>query len=113
MLSAVSAETEEAVAFMQESGDQAQSTVTVVLEAKELLDMINVEMEKTVNMISEISNSTAEQQKAMNHLSDNIYKVSDMADHNLDIVSHTEAMAQKLDAVVARMSLVIQSYRIK
>ena len=49
----------------------------------------------------------------MNHLSDNIYKVSDMADHNLDIVSHIEAMAQKLDAVVARMSLVIQSYRIK
>jgi aerotaxis receptor len=103
MILAIQAETDQAVGGMRDGAVKVEASVSLVEEAQESLHRINEQMGNTVGMVSEISHSSAEQQKAMVELAQNVERVSAMTEQNVAVVDQAESMVQRLEAAVLRM----------
>lgn len=112
MIVAIQSETERAVGGMREGAVRVEESVTLVEEAQEALHRINDQMGSTVTMVTEISHSSAEQQKAMIELAQNVERVSAMTDQNVAVVDQANAMVVKLESAVARMRKAATQYRV-
>ncbi|MDN0082987.1 PAS domain-containing methyl-accepting chemotaxis protein [Crenobacter sp. SG2305] len=103
-------ETERAVLGMQSGAEHVESSVALVVAAKEALDLINTEMAHTTHMVSGISDATVEQQNAMGELSNSINQVAEMTTQNLSVVAQTGQLTQRLDGTVDRMLKTVGQY---
>jgi aerotaxis receptor len=112
MIVAIQSETDKAVGGMREGAVKVEESVGLVVEAQESLRRINEQMENTVGMVAEISHSSAEQQKAMVELAQNVERVSAMTEQNVAVVDQTEAMVSRLEATVDRMRKAATQYRV-
>ena len=103
MITAVQEETAKAVSGMRAGAEQVESGVHYVENAKDALQEINKQMEHMLEMVSNISNSTGEQQVAMTQMAQNVEQVAQMTDQNLSLASNTNSTAKDLHALTERM----------
>jgi aerotaxis receptor len=112
MIVAIQSETDKAVGGMREGAVKVEESVGLVVEAQESLRRINEQMGNTVGMVAEISHSSAEQQKAMVELAQNVERVSAMTEQNVAVVDQTEAMVGRLESAVDRMRKAATQFRV-
>lgn len=112
MITLIHTETVEAVASMQTGANQVESSVQLVSQAKDALDVINTEMTKTVEMISHITHATLEQRNAISEISGNINRVAEMTETNIVVVTETENLTQQLNFTVDRMLKTVGQYKV-
>lgn len=91
---------------------KVEESVGLVVEAQDSLRRINEQMSNTVGMVSEISHSSAEQQKAMVELAQNVERVSAMTERNVAVVDQAEAMVGRLESAVVRMRKAATQYKV-
>jgi methyl-accepting chemotaxis protein len=103
MITAVQEETAKAVSGMRSGAEQVESGVQYVDNAKNALQEINTQMERMLTMVSDISNSTGDQQAAMTQMAQNVEQVSRMTEQNLTQASETSRTANELHALTERM----------
>ena len=103
MITAVQEETAKAVSGMRSGAEQVESGVQYVDNAKNALQEINTQMEHMLAMVSDISNSTGDQQAAMTQMAQNVEQVSRMTEQNLTQASETSRTANELHALTERM----------
>ncbi|MDR3087517.1 MAG: methyl-accepting chemotaxis protein [Azoarcus sp.] len=103
MITAVQEETAKAVSSMRSGAEQVESGVHYVENAKDALQEINQQMGHMLVMVSNISNSTGEQQAAMTQMAQNVEQVAQMTDQNLSLASNTSSTAKDLHALTERM----------
>jgi aerotaxis receptor len=103
LIVAIQGETDKAVSGMRDGAVKVEESVTLVVEAQESLQRINEQMGNTVGMVNEISHSSAEQQKAMVELAQNVERVSAMTEQNVAVVDQVGALVGRLESTVERM----------
>ena len=105
-------ETQGAVASMRAGAQQVAEGVTLVNGAEESLREINQEMGRTMQMVSEITHASDEQQHAMIELAQNVERVANMTEQNVAVVDQTGRTVGYLESVVARMRKAVTQYRV-
>ncbi|THF66523.1 methyl-accepting chemotaxis protein [Pseudothauera nasutitermitis] len=103
MVGAIQVETQKAVDGMRSGAQQVESGVTLVQEAQHALRDINQQMRLTLEMVNDISHSSAEQQDAMVSMAQNVERVASMTDRNMAVVSETHGAVSSLEQAVGRM----------
>ncbi|MEI7431587.1 MAG: methyl-accepting chemotaxis protein [Betaproteobacteria bacterium] len=103
-------ETQHAVNSMRSGAQQVAEGVTLVNEAEESLRQINLEMNKTTDMVGVISHASDEQQSAMIELAQNVERVSDMTEQNVAVINQTSSTVAYLNSVVTRMRKAVTQY---
>ncbi|MGC3963161.1 MAG: PAS domain-containing methyl-accepting chemotaxis protein [Rhodocyclaceae bacterium] len=112
MIGRIHADTAEAVSSMRQSATQVSDSVSLVHKAHESLQSINGHMENTLQMVSEISHSAAEQGSAMTEVARGVEEAARLSDQNLGIANDTEGASHVLQANVARMQRAVAQYRV-
>ncbi len=112
MVQDIQKETRTAVDGMRAGAQQVAEGVTLVNATEESLRRINEEMGKTTAMVADISHASAEQQTAMNQLSQDVERVAGMTERSVSVVTQTEAMTSYLNSVVVRMRKAVTQYGI-
>ncbi|MFA9440997.1 methyl-accepting chemotaxis protein [Uliginosibacterium sp. sgz301328] len=112
MIGRIHADTAEAVSSMRQSATQVSDSVSLVHEAHESLQSINGHMENTLQMVSEISHSAAEQGSAMAEVARGVEEAARLSDQNLGIANDTEGASHVLQSNVARMQRAVAQYRV-
>ena len=110
MVGSIQEETGKAVAGMREGANQVKDGVQFVQSAQSALQQINVQMGRTLGMVNDISLSSAEQQAAMDEISDSICKVAAMTDQNVAAANHTHDAVRNLDQSVERMTKAVGQF---
>ena len=112
MIESIRRETQEAVDGMRTGAQHVAEGVTLVYGAEQSLRDINTEMEKTMQMVADITHASTEQQEAMNELARNVENVASMTEENVSVVDQTGAAVDSLKTVVTRMQKTITQYRL-
>ena len=112
MIESIRRETQEAVDGMRTGAQHVAEGVTLVHGAEQSLRDINTEMEKTMQMVADITHASNEQQEAMNELARNVENVASMTGENVSVVDQTGAAVESLKTVVTRMQKTITQYRL-
>ena len=112
MIGTIQEGTGEAVISMRTGAQEVESGVILVGDAKVALDRINSQMGRTLVMVSEISHSSAEQQKAATEIAVNVERVASMAEQNVSAAQQTDVMTGYLDDVVNRMRKAVGQYQL-
>ncbi|MBS1210507.1 MAG: aerotaxis sensor receptor protein [Proteobacteria bacterium] len=112
MITRIQTDTVSAVEGMRQSADQVGISVTLVHEAHEALSAINRQMNNTVQMVSEISHSSAEQGSAMGMMAESVEQVARLTEDNLGTARDTEASSHILQTNVGRMRKAVAQYRV-
>ena len=110
MTQSIQSETQHAVKGMRSGAQQVAEGVHLVNDAEESLRQINAEMEKTSEMVGEISHASDEQQSAMIELAQNVERVSNMTEQNVAVINQTGATVEYLNSVVTRMRKAVTQY---
>ena len=103
-------ETLKAVAGMRSGAQQVADGVQLVNATEETLREINAEMQKTTEMVGEISHASYEQQSAMTELAQNVERVSNMTEQNVSVIEQTSATVSYLNGVVMRMRKAVTQF---
>ena len=112
MIDLIRNETQVAVDNMRSGAQQVSNGVTLVNDAESSLRTINQEMEETMQMVSEITHASDEQQKAMTELAQNLERVANMTEQNVAVVEQTGATVTYLQSVVKRMRKAVTQYHL-
>ena len=112
MIDLIRDETQSAVDNMRAGAQQVSNGVTLVNEAESSLRTINQEMQETMQMVSEITHASDEQQKAMTELAQNLERVANMTEQNVAVVEQTGTTVAYLQSVVSRMRKAVTQYRL-
>jgi aerotaxis receptor len=112
MISAIQADTQQAVNGMRSGANLVQEGVQLVHEAEQALRSINAEMGATTQMVSDISHASNEQQNAMVELAQNVEQVAGMTEQNVAVVVQTESLVKDLTQVVDRMRKSVQQFSV-
>lgn len=112
MIRTIRDETSRAVDGMRAGAQQVAEGVTLVNGAEESLREINTEMDKTTQMVEEITHASNEQQSAMLELAQNVERVSHMTEQNVSVINQTDATVKYLNSVVVRMQKAVNQYGI-
>ena len=112
MTSSIQSETLIAVESMRSGAQQVAEGVGLVTATEDSLVQINVEMEQSNSMVSDISHATHEQQIAMIELAKNVERVAEMTDRNVSIVDKTNETVAHLNAVVERMRRAVTQFNV-
>lgn len=112
MIRTIRDETGRAVEGMRAGAQQVAEGVSLVNGAEESLRDINIEMDKTTQMVEEITHASNEQQSAMIELAQNVERVSHMTEQNVTVINQTDATVKYLNTVVVRMQKAVNQYGI-
>jgi aerotaxis receptor len=112
MTQSVQHETNKAVDAMRHGAQQVESGVQLVQEAQNALQEINAQMSLTVDMVNDISHSSAEQEKGMTIMAQSVERVAAMTEQNMAVVSQTTNTTDYLAELVERMNKSVNQYRI-
>jgi aerotaxis receptor len=112
MVSSIQNETQVAVSGMRSGAELVNNGVQLVQEAQQALQEINRQMDTTLNMVNDISNSSAEQQVAMTQMAQSVERVASMTDQNLAVIGQTHDSVGSLNEVVDRMQKATTQYRV-
>jgi aerotaxis receptor len=112
MVSSAQNETSKAVEGMRAGASQVENGVKLVQDAHNALLEINEQMSRTLTMVSDISHSSSEQQKAMTSMSGNVEQVASMTDQNLALAGETTRTAEILRAATERMQKAVEQYTV-
>ena len=112
MIRTIRDETSRAVDGMRAGAQQVAEGVSLVNGAEESLREINTEMDKTTQMVEEITHASNEQQSAMLELAQNVERVSHMTEQNVSVINQTDATVKYLNSVVVRMQKAVNQYGI-
>lgn len=112
MISRIQVDTTNAVGGMRQSADQVGTSVHLVSEAHDALQSINQEMETTLNMVSDISHSSAEQSSAMIMMAQSVEQVAILTEENLGVARKVEISAHSLQNNVGRMRKAVTQYKV-
>ena len=112
MVQAVQEATTQAVTSMRSGASQVDAGVKLVQDARDALLEINSQMSHTLNMVSDISHSSGEQQAAMTSMAKNIEQVASMTDQNLVMAGETTQTAESLRATTDRMQKAVGQYTV-
>lgn len=112
MIRTIRDETGQAVEGMRAGAHQVAEGVSLVNGAEESLREINIEMDKTTQMVEEITHASNEQQSAMIELAQNVERVSHMTEQNVTVINQTDATVKYLNTVVVRMQKAVNQYGI-
>ncbi|PKO36431.1 MAG: hypothetical protein CVU33_18430 [Betaproteobacteria bacterium HGW-Betaproteobacteria-6] len=103
---------EEAVAGMRTGAAQVENGVTLVQNAQNALREINVQMGVTMEMVSDISHSSSEQESAMTVMAQGVERISSMTEQNMVVVNQTTLMVEQLNTMVDRMEKSVTQYSV-
>ncbi len=103
MIGAIQGETGKAVAGMRAGAQQVEHGVLLVQDAQQALREINAQMSHTLQMVNDISHSSAEQQNAMITMAQSVEQVASMTDRNVAVVTQTHGAVASLEQAVGRM----------
>ncbi len=112
MIATIQEETKQAVESMRSGAGEVEESVRLVQEASTALRSINEQMKITVGMVTEISQSSNEQQSSMIALAKNVEQVSLMTKQNVEVVKETDVMGEVLKNTVDRMRKAVEQYRV-
>ncbi|HQO28921.1 MAG TPA: methyl-accepting chemotaxis protein, partial [Accumulibacter sp.] len=112
MIATIQEETKQAVESMRSGAGEVEESVRLVQEASTALRSINEQMKITVGMVTEISQSSNEQQSSMIALAKNVEQVSLMTKQNVEVVKETDVMGEVLKNTVYRMRKAVEQYRV-
>lgn len=110
MTQSIQSETQHAVDGMRSGAQQVAEGVHLVNATEESLSQINSEMNKTTEMVGEISHASHEQQSAMIQLAQNVERVANMTEQNVVVVNQTSTTVDYLNSVVVRMRKAVTQY---
>ena len=110
MIRTIREETQMAVDGMRAGAQQVAAGVNLVNETEKSLRQINEEMDKTTQMVTEITHASDEQQAAMIELAQNVERVSNMTEQNVTVINQTGATVDYLNSVVLRMRKAVTQY---
>jgi len=112
MTQSVQNETDKAVASMRQGARQVEDGVQLVQEAQQALQDINSQMDLTVDMVNDISHSSAEQEQGMTVMAQSVERVAAMTEQNMAVVSQTTHATDYLGELVERMNKAVNQYQI-
>jgi len=112
MTQSVQHETGKAVASMRQGARQVEDGVQLVQEAQQALQDINSQMGLTVDMVNDISHSSAEQEQGMTVMAQSVERVAAMTEQNMAVVSQTTSATNYLGELVERMNKSVNQYQI-
>ena len=112
MICVIREETQTAVDGMRAGAKQVAEGVRLVNGAENSLQEINHEMARTMQMVTDITHASDDQQKAMIELAQNVERVSSMTEQNVAVVNQTKATVMHMNAVVLRMQKAVKQYGI-
>jgi aerotaxis receptor len=112
MIGAIQQETQKAVECMREGAFQVGDGVSLVENAERALQEIGVQMGRTLQMVHDITHSTAEQQNAMIAMAQSVEKVAMMTDQSVVVVTQASGNVTSLDQAVDRMNKAVAQYAI-
>ena len=110
MTQSIQNETQTAVDSMRSGAQQVAEGVNLVNATQESLRQINLEMDKTTEMVGDISHASNEQQAAMIELAQNVERVANMTEQNVVVVHQTGETVDYLNTVVTRMRKAVTQY---
>jgi len=111
-IESVQQETGKAVAGMRAGAEQVEHGVGLVQQAQDALHEINAQMAHTMQMVNDISESAAEQERAMTMMAGSVEQVACMTEQNMAVVTQTTASAQSLNSMVERMHKSVMQYTV-
>ena len=112
MTQSVQHETGKAVESMRQGALQVEDGVQLVQEAQQALQDINSQMGLTVDMVNDISHSSAEQEQGMTVMAQSVERVAAMTEQNMTVVSQTTSATDTLGELVVRMNKAVNQYQI-
>ncbi len=112
MTQSVQHETGKAVESMRQGARQVEDGVQLVQEAQQALQDINSQMGLTVDMVNDISHSSAEQEQGMTVMAQSVERVAAMTEQNMAVVSQTTSATNYLGELVERMNKAVNQYQI-
>ena len=110
MTQSIQSETQTAVDSMRSGAQQVAEGVNLVNATEESLRQINQEMDRTTEMVGDISHASDEQQAAMIELAQNVERVANMTEQNVEVVNQTGETVNYLNLVVARMRKAVTQF---
>ena len=110
MTQSIQSETQTAVDSMRSGAQQVAEGVDLVNATEESLRQINQEMDRTTEMVGDISHASDEQQAAMIELAQNVERVANMTEQNVEVVNQTGETVDYLNLVVARMRKAVTQF---
>jgi aerotaxis receptor len=110
MTQSIQSATQTAVNGMRSGAQQVSEGVHLVNATEESLRQINLEMAKTTEMVGEISHASNEQQSAMIELAQNVERVANMTEQNVEVVNQTSNTVDYLNSVIVRMRKAVTQY---
>ena len=110
MTQSIQSETQTAVDSMRSGAQQVAEGVDLVNATEESLRQINQEMDRTTEMVGDISHASDEQQAAMIELAQNVERVANMTEQNVEVVNQTGETVNYLNLVVARMRKAVTQF---
>jgi aerotaxis receptor len=112
MVNSVQSETSKAVEGMRAGAGQVENSVKLVQDAHNALQEINEQMSRTLTMVSDISHSSGEQQKAMTDMANNVEQVASMTSQNLSQAGETTRTVETLRHATDRMQKAVEQYTV-
>lgn len=112
MIARIQGDTDSAVSGMRSSADQVGESVQLVQRAQDTLRIINEEMVKTLDMVSEITHSSSEQSSAMHVMAQSVEQVAILTEENLKIVHSTDEASLTLQSSIDKMSKAVMQYKV-
>ena len=112
MIDLIQNDTLKAVEGMRAGAAQVEAGVDLVHASQDSLELIKEEMDDTINRVNEISHASAEQREAMTLLAQNVEQVAAMTEQNVAVVNQTDAMEEKLTAMIDRMKKSVNQFTI-
>jgi aerotaxis receptor len=110
MTQSIQSATQTAVNGMRSGAQQVSEGVHLVNATEESLRQINLEMARTTEMVGEISHASNEQQSAMIELAQNVERVANMTEQNVEVVNQTSNTVDYLNSVIVRMRKAVTQY---
>ncbi len=110
MTQSIQHETQTAVEGMRSGAQQVADGVNLVNATQESLRQIKLEMDKTTEMVGDISHASNEQQAAMIELAQNVERVANMTEQNVVVVHQTGETVDYLNTVVTRMRKAVTQF---
>ncbi len=102
----------EAVASMQSGGAKVSTGVTLANQAGESIQQIKTEVNRVVQLVSNISNSLKEQSTASRDIAVNVEKIAQMSEENNVAVQHTSQAANHLEELAASLQITVSRFRV-
>jgi aerotaxis receptor len=112
LIGTIKGDSDRAITGMRSGSTQVADGVSLVQEAQNSLNEINVLMGDAVNKVSEIATASSQQTEAMNEISNSITHVAAMTEENVSVVQSTTEQIVMLTPLVERVRKAVAQYHV-